>query len=123
VIRDWVASNRAQGGFWELIRVRYQAVQIIWECKNYADLKADDFHQASYYLSEAGGRFVIVAFRGRELTSANYQHIKRILSERRGLVLPLTERDLLTFIRQAKNGKVKEDHIQDRYDTVIRKAG
>lgn len=123
VIKDWVASNRAQAGFWELIRVRYQAVQVIWECKNYADLKADDFHQASYYLSEAGGRFVIVAYRGRQLTTAQYQHIKRIAAERRGLVLPLSERDLMTFIRQAKNGKIKEDHIQDRYDAVVRRVG
>ncbi len=123
VIRDWVASNRAQGGFWELIRMRYDAVQVIWECKNYAELRADDFHQASYYLNEAGGRFVIVAYRGRELTGAHYQHIRRILSDRRGLVLPLSDRDLLTFIRQAKNGKLKEDHIRDRYDSVVRKVG
>ena len=49
-IRDWIASNRATLGFWAIIRQKYNATQIIWECKIYADLKAEDFHQASYYL-------------------------------------------------------------------------
>jgi hypothetical protein len=123
VIRDWIASNRAQSGFWELIRTRYAATQVIWECKNYDDLKSDDFHQASYYLNEAGGRFIILAYRGKEISPAAFGHIKRILLERRGLVLPLTERDITTFIRQARNGKIKEDHIQERYDYVVRKIG
>lgn len=47
VIRDWIAANRAPSGFWEIIRLRYGATQIIWECKNYNDLSADDFHQCS----------------------------------------------------------------------------
>ena len=34
-IRDWIASNRAPGGFWEMVRNRYDATQVIWECKNY----------------------------------------------------------------------------------------
>lgn len=123
VIRDWVASNRAQSGFWELIRVRYNATQVIWECKNYDDLKSDDFHQASYYLNEAGGRFLVLVSRGKDTSPATFQHVRRVLNDRRGLVLPLTERDLLTFIRQARNGKIKEDHIQERYDHVIRRVG
>ena len=58
VIRDWIASNRAQTGFWSVMRQRYDATQIIWECKNYTDLKADDFHQVAYYSSKAIGRLV-----------------------------------------------------------------
>ena len=44
VIRDWVAANHASDGFWELVRQRYGATQVIWECKNYSDLEASDFH-------------------------------------------------------------------------------
>lgn len=120
VIRDWVAANRAQSGFWESIRVRYDAVQVIWECKNYANLSADDFHQASYYMNDVGGRFVVLAFRG-EMKPSYYQHIRRIANDKKGFVLPLAEKDLFIFLRQAKNGKVKEDHIQERYDSVLRK--
>ena len=41
VIRDWIAANVATQGFWEIIRQRYKAVQVIWECKNYENLEAD----------------------------------------------------------------------------------
>lgn len=120
VIRDWVASNRARNGFWELIRSRYGATQIVWECKNYEDLSADDFHQACYYMDDAGGRFVVLAFRG-EMKPSYYQHIERIHRDHKGPILPLSEKDLLTFLRQARNGKIKEDHIQERYDSLVRK--
>jgi hypothetical protein len=119
VIRDWIASNRATTGFWELVRVRYQATQIIWECKNYENLSADDFHQANYYMTQAIGKFLILTFRG-EVEKSYIEHIRRISSDKQGLVLPLTEKDLRVFVRQARNGKLKEDHIQDRYDKIVR---
>ncbi|MFI8805599.1 MULTISPECIES: P-loop ATPase, Sll1717 family [Micromonospora] len=119
-IRDWVAAIRAHTGFWARIRHRYNAMQAIWECKNYQDLKADDFQQVSYYLSDAMGKFAVIAFRG-EMQASYLTHIKRISSDKGGLVLPLGIRDLKVFVRQAKNGKLKEDHIEDRYDAIVRK--
>ena len=120
VIRDWIASNRANSGFWESVRSRYDAVQVIWECKNYDELHADDFHQVSYYINDVGGRFVVLVFRG-EIKSSYYSHLQRIATNTNGFVLLLNEKDLMVFLRQARNGKIKEDHIQDRYDGMIRK--
>jgi hypothetical protein len=77
VRRDWIASNSANSGFWETVRARYGASQVIWECKNYADLKASDFHQALYYMTPAIGRFTVMCFRG-EWKSHYYQHVRRI---------------------------------------------
>ena len=34
VIRDWIAANHASSGFWEMVRLRSVATQIVWECKN-----------------------------------------------------------------------------------------
>jgi len=119
-IRDWIAANRAPSGFWELIRLRYDATQIIWECKNYADLSSDDFHQCSYYMTAEIGRFAVVCFRG-EVKEHYYGHIKRIAHQTNGLLLPLTDKDLKVFIRQARHGKSKEDHIQEIFDKTIRK--
>jgi hypothetical protein len=118
-IRDWIAANHATHGFWEVVRLRYHATQIVWECKNYDDLSADDFHQASYYMSQSIGYFVVVVFRG-EVSKHNYDHIKRIATERNGLVLLLTEKDVLVFIRQARNGNVRESHIQELFDRTVR---
>jgi|GEM_PF-1283151 len=120
VIRDWIAANRAQSGFWETVRMRYNATQVVWECKNYADLSPDAFHQCTYYMTPEIGRFAILCFRG-ELKDHYYGHIKRVAHQTDGLLLLLTDRDLKVFIRQAKHGKVKEDHIQDIFDRTLRK--
>jgi len=118
-IKDWIVSNRATGGFWEMVRVRYNATQIVWECKNYEKLKAADFQQVTSYINEAIGRFAVIAFRG-ELVRHYYDHLRKIMNEKDGFVLLLTTRDLLVFVRQALKGKVTENHIQDRYDSIAR---
>jgi hypothetical protein len=120
VIRDWIASNRAQTGFWSVMRQRYDATQVIWECKNYRRLKADDFQQASYYANSASGRMLIIAFRG-DLQPNYFGHIKRFATTQNGIIIPLGIKDLKTFVRQNMNGKITESHIQERYDAIVRK--
>jgi hypothetical protein len=119
VRRDWVAANRASTGFWEMMRHRYGATQVIFEVKNYEDLGASDFQQAAYYFNKTAGRLVLVVFRG-ELKKHYYQHVKRIADMHDGLLLLLNDKDLQVFVRQALNGKVKDDHLQDRFDRTAR---
>lgn len=109
------------GAQWVLgiIRGRYNAVQIVWECKNYHDLKAEDFQQASYYLTNEAGRFGIIAFRG-EIKKHYYEHLGRIAHDKDGMVLLITEKDLKVFLRQAMHGKVKESHLHEIYDRTVR---
>lgn len=121
VIRDWIASNRASSGFWELVRSRYQATQVVWECKNFDELTPSAFHQIGYYLNDAIGHFGLVCFRGVEVENYQYGHLKRLADKDGKYILLLTERDVKVFLRQAKNGKVKESHIQEIYDRTIRK--
>jgi len=119
-IRDWIAANVARNGFWEMVRQRYGATQIVWECKNYQDLGSDVFQQVATYMTKEIGRFAVVAFRG-EMKKHYNDHLKRIASEKEGgIVLLLTEQDLKVFIRQARNGKTKETHIQEIYDRTVR---
>lgn len=121
VIRDWIAANRAKDGFWAMIRQRYNSTQVIWECKNFEDLGSDAFHQSAYYMNKEIGHFVVVCYRG-EIKKHYYEHIKKISNEKEGgVVLLLSDKDLLVFLRQALNGKTKEDHIQSIYDTTVRK--
>lgn len=120
-IKDWVASNRAVSGFWEVIRSKFGATQIVWECKNYVDLSADDFHQVSYYFSNTFGHFGLIAFRGTEIKESYYKHVANVANKNQtGMILILSQRDLEVFLRQAINGVFKENHIQDRYDHFIR---
>lgn len=121
VIRDWMVANRAKQGFWEIIRQKYGAVQVIWECKNYETLAASDFAQVNYYQTLGTGKFSVIAFRG-EVKEFYSEHQKRI-SANDGFVLLVSDRDLEIFLRQAKNGKWQENHIQNLYDEQIRRLG
>lgn len=121
VIRDWVASNRAIDGFWEMIRNKHGSTQVVWECKNYDDLKADDFHQVSHYMNATFGRFGVIAFRGNQIKDSYIRQIQRVATTNQsGVILPLTQKDLEVFLRQAIKGARKEAHIQDKYDLIIR---
>jgi len=120
-IRDWIASNRASGGFWDIVRAKYGATQVVFECKNYENLSADDFHQVQYYFSETFGRFGLIFFRGNEIRDSYLKHIANVVNKNQaGLILPLTQRDLEVFLRQAINGVFKESHIQDKFDFLVR---
>ncbi len=120
VIRDWVASNHGPEGFWQLVRLKHGATQVVFECKNYDELKASDFHQISYYLNDMIGRFGIVVFRGDEIKKHYYEHLRRIATDRSAVVIFLLDRDLDIFLRQAVNGKSSESHVQEIYDRTVR---
>jgi len=120
-VRDWIASNRAAGGFWDVVRTKFGATQVVWECKNYSDLHADDFHQLNYYFNNTFGRFGLLVFRGLEIKDIYVKHIANVANRNgSGFILLLTQRDLEVFLRQAINGVFKESHIQDRYDYFVR---
>lgn len=105
-----------------MVRIRYGANQVIWDCKNYESLSAEDFHQANYYMNDVIGSFSVIAFRG-DVQKHYYGHVRRIFNDGGGLVLLLGERDLKVFLRQARKGEVSEDHIRDRYDETTRMIG
>jgi len=120
-IRDWIAANRASSGFWESIRTKYGSTQVVWECKNYVELSAADFHQVQNYLSDTFGKFGIIVFRGKELKESYFRHVSSTANKNNcGLILILTQNDLEIFLRQAIKGVFKENHIQDRYDLTVR---
>jgi hypothetical protein len=101
----------------------HHATQIVWECKNYEDLKADDFQQLAYYMNVNIGTFIVVSFRGQDADKPHYfQHIRRIAGIHPGcVVIILTDADLKAFLRQASRGGVKDGLLRDRYDTVKQK--
>lgn len=120
VIRDWVASNHSTEGFWELVRLKHGATQVVFECKNYSEISASDFHQIGYYLNDTIGRFGIVVFRGEDVKRHYYDHLRRIANDRHAVVIFWCARDLDIFLRQAINGKASESHIQEIYDRTVR---
>jgi hypothetical protein len=55
-----------------------------------------------------------------ELKKTYLEHIRRIKSDKHGIILLLGERDLEIFLRQAPNGKKSEWHLQDIFDRTVR---
>jgi hypothetical protein len=121
VIRDIIAANYSQIPFWEMLRQKYGATQIIFECKNYKELNADDFQQVSYYMNDRIGKVAFLIHRGSaELKKSYLEHIKRVHTDKGGIVLLLGGRDMEIFLRQALNGKKSEAHLQNIFDTTVR---
>jgi hypothetical protein len=119
--RDWIVANRATTGFWQMVKIKYHAVQIVWECKNFSDLSAEDFRQIGSYLNTTIGLFGIVCYRG-EFKKHYWQHLQKLVSMDGKVVFLLNDSDLLTFLRQAQKGKHIENYIQTKYDELIRRV-
>ena len=121
--RDWIAANVAGAGFWEFVRARYSAGHVVWECKNYEKLEAKDFHQTAYYMNNASGFCVVLCFRGDDITRQYLQHIKYINDKHPNgaIVILLMDKDLKVFMRQARNQRTKDSHIQAIYSEIIEK--
>jgi hypothetical protein len=123
VIRDWMATNTATSGYWEMVRLRYHAIEIPWECKNYEHLEPNDFRQAGSYMTQETGRFSIIVFRGN-LSKHYYEHIKSVAADKAGgVILLLNDKDLQVFLRQAKANKLRDQHLQERHSTIVRAMG
>ena len=63
--------------------------------------------------------FFVVVFRG-ERKKWYDQHIKRISEIHNGMVLLLTDKDLITLMRQARNGKDSDNHLRNIFDNTVR---
>lgn len=54
--RDIIGTNLGQPPCWQRIREDYEVRQVIFECKNYAELTQTDYRQMHSYLSDRYGR-------------------------------------------------------------------
>jgi hypothetical protein len=72
-------------------------------------------------MNDTIGKVAFLVYRGGpELKRSYLEHIRRISSDKRGIVLLLSERDVEVFLRQALNGKKSEGHLQALFDKTVR---
>lgn len=62
--QDVVATNVSDHGFWRRLLEDYNTRQVVFEVKNYEELKQDDYRQVSSYLGQRAGSFGIIVSRG-----------------------------------------------------------
>ena len=123
--RDIVATNMAQSGFWRRIFEDYQSRQVIFEVKNYADLKFEDYRQALSYMTNQYGRFLILVCRsGAETVGGTEQGwIKTMYHEHERVILTLPAMTLARCLRKVRNAKrlsYSEEQLSKRLDLFER---
>lgn len=61
--RDIVAFNAANSTFWKMLKNDWGCRQVVFELKNYSELKPADFRQAAAYGGGEYGRLTFIVFR------------------------------------------------------------
>ena len=122
--KDWIASIVANNGFWQMVARQFAATQVVWECKNKEKLDADDFRQVRDYTDSIAGRFALLCYRGKRPEKAAHYvtHCVRHFRKSNTCILLLVDQDLQVFIRQARSGKLRENHIRQIFDEAVRAA-
>jgi hypothetical protein len=127
--RDIVATNVAERGFWKRIHADYGVRQVVFECKNYDELTADDYRQVLSYSGGEYGKFAIVVTRNDKeyLSELDQQWIRELNHKHDGrIVMPLPAELLSRSIKKLRNmarsGDYAEDVLGKRMDMIVRRV-
>jgi energy-coupling factor transporter ATP-binding protein EcfA2 len=123
--RDVVATNMADFGFWERVRNDYKSRQTIFEVKNYATLKIEDFRQALSYTGEQYGSFVTIVNRNENegLSPIERGYVKEFWDQHKVLIFVLNATILsrcISKLRSRQRFDYAENQLNKRLDTFIR---
>lgn len=123
--RDVVATNVADSGFWKMVYDDWESRQVIFEVKNYEDLKSDDFRQLLSYTTGQYGRFGVIVHRGKsEAVSDKHRGwIQTLYHEHGRMVLTIPAAVLARSISKLRNADRRdyvETQLGKRLDTFVR---
>lgn len=123
--RDIVATNMADHGFWKRILDDYQTRQVIFEVKNYTDLKSEDFRQVLSYSGRDYGRFSIIVYRSPTdgLGMVEKGWLKEMYYHNNRLLFLMPASILARCIRKLRNPErhdYTERILSSRLDTFVR---
>ena len=124
--RDVVATNLGEGDAWRRIYEDYETRQVIFEIKNYQDLKAADYHQVRSYLTGEYGRLAFVVTRESTVdlyANKDVEWVRELYNVHNVLVIKLTGKflcDLLYKLRRPQKHDAVNDAIHRLLDTYTR---
>ena len=123
--RDVVATNMAQIGFWRRIFDDYQSRQVVFEVKNYTDLKLEDYRQALSYMANEYGRFLILVCRSGSETVGEIEQgwLKTMYHEHDRVILTIPDTLLSRCLRKVRNAQrlsYSEEQLSKRLDLFLR---
>jgi hypothetical protein len=109
-VRDVVFDNTGETLFFGHVRDKFQAITLVFECKNKDTLEPADFHQIEARLSDATGNIGFICYRsGRtEPVRVEIEHLRSIFNRSHStkVVLLLSEGNMAQILSKRLRGKL-----------------
>ena len=124
--RDIVATNHGETKFWNRVLSDYNTRQVIFEVKNYQELKASDYRQLNGYLTGQHGQigFFITRDHNNNLErDRDLQWAKEIYFEHKKIIIKISHKFLEKHLRKARSPQkhdAMDKELNNLIDTYIR---
>lgn len=120
-IRDIIAQNRSDDGFWKDIKDRFKADEIVIDAKNKGQITRDDLRQLYCYLKEGLSLWGIIVSRNPSSTNivAYNRTLFKNFSKQRGVLL-LSDRQLKQMVEMKIRQREPTDYIRNLWSKFIR---
>jgi hypothetical protein len=116
---DIVATNRSKNGFFKELKEAHE-VHCPWifiECKNYSDMKNEEFDQLGGRLNKSKGKFGVLVFRGTDDKQDLLRRSQDFLEDDKYIVA-LDDADLLKLLNLRRRGA--DEDIVDFMDNKLK---
>jgi hypothetical protein len=122
--RDVVATNISSTGFWRRIYEDFHAHQVVFEIKNYAELKLEDMRQALAYSGDYYGSITFLVYRTEsEGASEKERDWLQEIYRHKHLILLLPAKCLARCVSKQRSGvrdEYTDEFLTKRLDTHLR---
>ncbi len=120
-IRDLIFANNAESGFWNDLKRKYAASEIVVDAKNKDELTRDDLRQLYCYLKPALGFWGFIVCRSQQSPRMNAfnRALFRNFNQTRGLLI-LTDNDLRRMVQIKMLGQNPTTYLQDLMSEFVR---
>ena len=119
--RDVVGTNLGDGNSWRRIYDDYGTRQVIFEIKNYKDLKAADFQQIQSYLTGEYGRLGFIVTRDHSIdlrSGRDIDWVRDLYASHNVLIIKLTAKFLIKLLGKLRKPQ-KHDAVNDAINGIL----
>jgi hypothetical protein len=116
--RDLIYWIEAESSFWKYVRDTYGSPQIMFECKNVAELEIDHINQTATYLGSRLGMLGFIVTRApipETVLRKTYSVWNDTMQPPRKMILALSDADLVAMIEMKVSGQNVSAHPQALY--------
>ncbi len=120
-MRDLVFANRAESGFWNDLKIKYSASEIVVDAKNKDEITRDDLRQLYCHLQPALRFWGFIVCRSAQSPTINAfnRTLFRNFGHSRGILI-LSDDDLRRMVQLKMLGQNLATYLQDHMSTFIR---